>query len=374
MFMNKHIMNNVTASAYTQARKKLRHTAFKELSDDIVAIQYEDPTGNKLWKNFRLLGVDGSRIILPSSTEIVEEFGTITVKNHTEESTYSCATFECCYDVLNHLAITGILCKGIIYEPELALQILNITTENDILIYDRGYCSFKFIATLLQQKKNFIIRCQKSCFEAADAFFNKKSIDEVITLKVPKRHHKEFQNLNLPLELSIRFVAVVLSTGETEVLITSVIDQNITKEDFKELYGLRWEIETFFGILKGRLSLENFTGLSVESIKQDFWSTIFMSNYETIVTYDANQELQQESATLKQKQKVNKAVSFNVIKHQAFNILLDSTEDNKSKMQKLKILFKYASVPTREGRNPIRKKYSATRSCNFLRRKKKHIF
>ena len=72
--------------------------------------------------------------------------------------------------------------------------------------------------------------------------------------------------------------------GEIEVLMTSLLDSNIDKEEFKKLYGLRWEIETFFGVLKGRLSLENFTGLTIEAIKQDFWSTIFISNYETILT------------------------------------------------------------------------------------------
>ena len=46
----------------------------------------------------------------------------------------------------------------------------------------------------------------------------------------------------------------------------------------------RWGIETFFGVLKGRLNLENFSGKTAESVKQDFYSTIFISNLETILT------------------------------------------------------------------------------------------
>ena len=91
---------------------------------------------------------------------------------------------------------------------------------------------------LLQQKKHFIIRCKRSFFKAVDAFFNGEYTDKILNINVP-------------------------------------VDQ---QKVIKKLYGLRWEIETFFGVLKGRLSLENFTGLTVEAIKQDFWSTIFISN------------------------------------------------------------------------------------------------
>jgi hypothetical protein len=41
------------------------------------------------------------------------------------------------------LSIAGTLDKGDTYEVELAERILDAATENDILIYDRGYCSYK---------------------------------------------------------------------------------------------------------------------------------------------------------------------------------------------------------------------------------------
>lgn len=172
---------------------------------------------------------------------------------------------------------------------------------------------------------------------------------------------------------------MVLSTGEIEVLMTSLLDSNIDKEEFKKLYGFRWEIETFFGVLKSRLSLENFTGLTVEAIKQDFWSTIFISNYETILTFDTNKETKNEKTLLGCSKvpiilKVNKAVAFNVIKHKAIDILLNPKQDTESKIQKLRILFKTAAIPIRKNRNPPRKKPSYARSYNFQLRKKKHVY
>jgi hypothetical protein len=32
----------------------------------------------------------------------------------------------------------------------------------------------------------------------------------------------------------------------------------------------RWGVETFYGVLKGRLELEHFSGQSVEAVRQDF--------------------------------------------------------------------------------------------------------
>lgn len=117
----------------------------------------------------------------------------------------------------------------------------------------------------------------------------------------------------------------------------------------------------------------------MEAIKQDFWSTIFISNYETILTFDINKKMKDEKASpahkqLKEASKVNKAVTFNIIKHQAIDILLDPKQDTESKIQELTILFKTAAIPIRKNRTPPRKKTSYARSYNFQLRKKKHVY
>jgi len=356
LFMDGHINTVVTNSAFTQARQKLSHTAFLALSHDIVEMQYEDAKDLNLWNGYRLLGVDASQIILPNTKEIAAAFGTTKIQTPSVGGTYSSARFECCYDVLNHLAITGTLDKGDVYEVDLAEKILDVAKENDILIYDRGYCSYKFAAILLQRKKHFIIRCKRSFFKAVDAFFSGEYKDAVLTINVPECKRKEIKELELPITITVRFVSVVLPTGEVEVLMTSFIDSGINREEFKKLYGLRWRIETFFGVLKGRLSLENFTGLTVEAIKQDFWSTIFISNYETILTFDTNKKMKEGRTVDEHEQtpkvlKVNKAVAFNIIKHQAIDILLNLDQNTESKIQKLMVLFKTAAIPIRENRD-----------------------
>ena len=96
--------------------------------------------------------------------------------------------------------------------------------------------------------------------------------------------------------------------------------------DFQNIYNLRWGIETFFGKLKGRLALENFTGTSLEAVLHDFWSTIFMSNLETILTEDMQGELNNKNTKARLAKTINKAISFNAIKNMAFEIF--SKEQN----------------------------------------------
>ena len=75
LFMSNHIASVVTSSAYTQARKKFKHTAFIELNNDIVNIFYSDDSGIKKWRNYRCLGVDASKVILPLTPDIEVEYG-----------------------------------------------------------------------------------------------------------------------------------------------------------------------------------------------------------------------------------------------------------------------------------------------------------
>jgi hypothetical protein len=67
----------VTASAYSQARYKLKHTGFIELNQEaVVKTRYSDNDYQTFW-GFRVLTVDGSKRLLPDSDDVREAFGTI---------------------------------------------------------------------------------------------------------------------------------------------------------------------------------------------------------------------------------------------------------------------------------------------------------
>jgi len=69
-------------------------------------------------------------------------------------------------------------------------------------------------------------------------FEGKGRDSQIVTLFPP--NIKETRELGLPTQIKVRFVRLKLDTGETEILVTSLIDEDLyITSDFKELYNLR---------------------------------------------------------------------------------------------------------------------------------------
>ena len=72
----------VSTSAFSQMRQNLSYTAFVELNQEaVVKPLYEDTGEYQTWRGFRLLGIDGSKIILPDSASFRDTFGSFRVSN-----------------------------------------------------------------------------------------------------------------------------------------------------------------------------------------------------------------------------------------------------------------------------------------------------
>jgi hypothetical protein len=256
LFLEEHIKKPVTSGAYTKVRKKFRHTAFIELNETAIALYYRDDQ-IKRWKGYRVFGIDASRIILPNHPEVKAAFGDIPITNQYGQSgSYSSALFECRYDVLNHIAYQSELHPYGSYEVDLAISLLKQSANEepgtmDLDIYDRAYSSYEFIAHLVHYKRAFVIRCKANTFKDAKSLFSGEGAwSKFVKLKAPRDKLKELSANGLPIEVDVRFVSVVLESGEIEVLITSLMDKDIQRSEFKELYFLRWGVETFYHLLR----------------------------------------------------------------------------------------------------------------------------
>lgn len=366
----------VTASAYSQARYKLKHTAFIELNRTaIVETMYGDDDYHKFW-GFRVLAVDGSKLILPNTKGVREDFGTITYSNGKDseiQGKHPYALASVLYDVLNRISIDARLGKARAYEIDLAVEHLAYTQTNDLLTMDRNYPSYRMLAELAQRQRESVIRCSAASFSAARKMLKGEGADsQIVTLKPCAKQAIIMRKLGLPMSLKVRFVRVKLSTGDYEVLVTSLLDEErYPTADFLELYYLRWGIETFYGLLKTRLELENFTGTQAEAVRQDFHASVYLTGLESILTDAAQKQL--DSKKTKYPQSVNRAVSFNAIKNHAFDLLLGEKETDLLE-EKLTALFLMNPTLERKHRNPPRKKSSARRLLNFQKREKKHCF
>jgi hypothetical protein len=160
--------------------------------------------------------------------------------------------------------------------------------------------------------------------------------------------------------------------GEYEVLVTNLLDiETFPTEEFKTIYRMRWGVEGFYKILKSRLTLENFTGKTVDAVYQDFYAAVYLSGLETLLTGDVNESLSYKDT--KYPQQVNHAVAFNAIKNKAFE-LLASDLDSQALIKHLELLFTRAPTVCRQERKVPRKKRSARLRLNHVKRKQKSCF
>jgi hypothetical protein len=367
----------VTASAYSQARYKLKHTAFIELNQAaVVENLYSDGGYQRFW-DFRILAVDGSKLVLPDTEAIREEFGTVAWTNGKTaeiqgERPYALASVL--YDVLNRVALDATLGKAKAYEIDLAVDHLPHTRPGDLLTMDRNYPSYRMLAELSRHRRDFAIRCSAASFaEARRMLKGEGDGSQVVTLSPCAGQLPAIRGMGLPLSLTVRFVRVLLNTGEYEVLVTSLLDGYLyPTEGFLELYHLRWGIETFYGLLKTRLELENFTGVGAEAVRQDFHATVYLSGLESLLTDTAQAML--DAKDTKYPQTVNRAVSFNAVKNLALDLILGGGLETDALLEQLTALFLTNPCLERSHRNPPRKNTSARVLLSFHKRQKKHCF
>ncbi len=199
--------DTVTNSAFTQARRNLNHTAFIELNQKaVVEVMYSDDN-IKLYKGMRVMGIDGSKNLLPDSAEITEEFGQISYSNdHPDvKGSHNYALASVMYDVLNRVAVDRVLSHARAYEVNLAIGHLEHSRENDLLLYDRNYASYLHLATLCQLDQKIVIRCSAASFkEAREMLEGKCSNSQIVTLKPQPNQLKTIEANDLPKEITVR--------------------------------------------------------------------------------------------------------------------------------------------------------------------------
>jgi len=305
-----------------------------------------------VWNNFRLLAVDGSRITLPNSKELASEYGFY--KNQIETDVVL-ANISVLYDVLNKYALDGHLAAIEVGETTLALRHLEYTQAKDLILFDRGYASFDLVYELNKRNTDFVIRVKKDFSNVVRDFFKSGKSSQIVKI-YPGKHTKfSEKEYNKNTFVEIRLVRVELSSNETEILMTSLKNEMQYPDNvFKGLYGLRWGIETFYDELKNKLKVEHFSGYSKLSILQDFYAAIFVSNVQSLIVGEINEELREQTHT-KYEYKVNNNLSYGFLKNRIITLFFSKKEMD-SIVNELKDLFKKNLVPIRPGRKYDRNK------------------
>lgn len=342
-------------SAFVQARKKIKPEVFKHLNQRIIEEFYKDNSGVlRQFDNLRILAMDGSRLTLPFTKELEEIYGQ--TKNQT--NTYIVQTKACVlYDLLNEICINGILSSIDTDERTQAKQLLEHCQANDLIIYDRGYPSFELIYEHYQKNLHFLMRMPLDFSQVVKDFVASGKTSQIVEIKPGQKKSFENKPYTKSSTLKIRLLRITLNSGGIEVLATSLLDsKHYGNEVFKELYFKRWKIETYYDELKNKLKIEEFSGYSNQSILQDFYSTLFVSNIQTLIENEINEEIEKESKTknIKYQYKINTTLSYGFMKDRILELFFTKNDMNDI-INELKELFKKHLIPIRPDRKFERK-------------------
>ena len=339
---------SITTSAFTQSRQKLSPDVFVGINGVIIGEYYSDNEGRvTLWKGHRLLGVDGSYISLPCSEELKKTYGTHDNQKKTEDVVLGRASVL--YDVLNNIALEGFLLPKSEGEITIAHDHVKRLQKNDLVILDRGYPSFGLAYEILEKEADFLFRCKHEFNNMTGQFMASDKQEDIVELKSKQKQSFKGKAFTKDSTIHVRLIKIPLDSGETELLMTSLIDEEkYPYTCFKALYFKRWGIETYYDRLKNILNLENFSGLTNQAILQDFQCALFISNVQSLIIEEAQQSANKKYDRRKYEYKINTSVSLGFLKYRILDLFIK--KGAKATLEELEKILIEQVVPVRNGR------------------------
>lgn len=287
----------MTKSALSQARKKVKASAFQALNQrliDLLTTLLPEPC----WRGLRLVATDSTTLRLPPWLENQAEFG---VQRDSSRQPYVLARALGLFATRSRLMLHSVLDRFDRSERGLLVQLLYHLDSTDLLLMDRGFPAVWLFALLQQRGIPFLARIDGSQWPDVEAFARSAQSERIVhrpvTAHVCQQAHATGAELVIK-SITFRLIRVVLPNGRIEILATSLTEATaFPAEEFAELYHQRWGIEESYKVLKHRLYVEQFSGELPESIRQDFYAKVFTANLAEALSRTAYETLPEDKAT-----------------------------------------------------------------------------
>jgi len=365
-----------TAAAYCQAKQKVKAEVFQHLTQSVSQDFYRlyGMEGQvERWHGHRLLGSDGSYVNLPDTPQLREAYSVHRNQHSGKDSEQVQGLGMVLYDLLNDIGLRAAIAPSHSAEKDLLFNHLwSELKVGDVLVLDRNSADYTIIARAARERIEVVIRCPRQSFKAVMEFFNSRERERIVSLSVPQsvRTQKYVCEHQLPETVRVRLLKFKLENGEEEVLLTTLCDvKKYRRKEFFEVYGWRWRDETYYERIKNIFELERFSGLSEESIKQDFYGVVFLATLESVLSRETETEMQEAAAERETKTvpQVNHAISYVALVGQVASLLADPKASVKETLRKLKHLFQTNPSRVRKGRREERKKQTHARKLRYHR-------
>lgn len=270
--------------SFSDARMKIKPTAFQELNQELVRELYSDYSSEE----YLQLAIDGTKLQLPDSERTRKHFGSVSNNHGGFETAQGLASYL--VDVENSVILSAVLSRCDDSERRLAMKNIEELTALDLpktvkllITADRGYPSFEFVRFIESKGMKYLMRVKSNFFKEVNDF---DGLDGAVTIPITptRKKHLKQQGYDAQIgdSISVRVIKFSLTTGEVETLITNMNPNEADYTACQKMYAKRWGIEVLYDDLKNKIELENFTGDSVTAIQQDFFTTALFANFAAL--------------------------------------------------------------------------------------------
>ena len=271
---------------YCRARAKLSVPALRELSGEIASELEDAADENWLWKGRHAKLIDGFTFTMPDTEDNQAEFP----QQNTQApgcglpiaravAIFSLAT-ACVLD-----AASGPFKGKQASETALLRTLFDSFQSGDVVVCDRYHCSFMMIAALLKRGTDICARLHQK--RKPDFRRGKRlgKYDHLITWTRPSQCPIWMDKATydqIPETLLLREIRYhVVENGrrsQAMTVVTTLLDEQYTKQDIAELYGLRWNVELDLRCIKDTLNLGHLRCKSPAMIRCELWITMLGYN------------------------------------------------------------------------------------------------
>lgn len=301
-----------TASAYCQARKRLPLKVIATLVTRIGAALQGTTRNDGLWRGHRVVLVDGTSLSMPDTPALQKHFGQPGAQK--KGCGFPRTHLLTAFDAHSGLILEVVASPLRTHDMADVHKIHPKLREGDVLVGDRGYCSYSHLALLKQygleacirmhQKQIVDFRSQRPHKTGKRAkkglptsrWVRKLGMDDQIVEWIRPTSppcwmkaaaFEELPDSVLVRELRYRVQRAGLRTRHVTLVTTLCDEQKYPAEALAELYGLRWQVETNLRHLKSTLRMDILRCESVDGVHKEIWMFALVYNLVRMVMLEA---------------------------------------------------------------------------------------
>lgn len=292
-----------TASAFVQARTKIKWEAFEALLNRFN----QTLTAPQTFKGYRILAQDGTSLPIHKNPND----GSTYFKQKGDRE-YNLIHINTLYDVLNKQYL-DLLIQGRQemneYNSLIAMAQRQSLKQPAIILADRGYSSFNVFEHLNQADFKYIIRCKDI---DSNGFLKNAILPESEEFDITLKYHLTYLQSKAAQQdpyyrflstsshfdflkpgskeyypIQLRIVRLKIDDNNYQCLVTN-LNETFTPNDLKELYHLRWGIETSFRDLKYSANLLRLQAKKKAFNYQEVYARAILYNVSTRIIQGIN--------------------------------------------------------------------------------------